>query len=118
MQMGIIGRKEDYGDYNIEYDVIVAGGGTSGIPAAIAAARAGARTLLVERLGTIGGQFNVSGPAGFTYAFLQNSKGQRDVGGFAWETYRRLFSEGHALPHFMPKVRAKSGYTFAYVDPE
>ncbi|MDR0518942.1 MAG: FAD-dependent oxidoreductase [Clostridiales Family XIII bacterium] len=116
--MGIVGRKEDYGDYGEVYDVIVAGGGTSGIPAAISAARAGAKVLLIERCGSIGGQFSISGPAGFCYAFLFNSKGQRDVGGFAWETYRRLFETGHALPHFMPKARAKSGYTFAYVDPD
>ena len=38
-----------------EYDVVVAGGGTSGTPAAIAAARGGARTLLVEYIHTLGG---------------------------------------------------------------
>ena len=37
------------------YDVIVAGGGPSGIAAAVAASRAGARTLLVERYGFLGG---------------------------------------------------------------
>ncbi|MCL1896255.1 MAG: FAD-dependent oxidoreductase [Clostridiales bacterium] len=116
--MGVVGRKEDYGDYNRLYDVIIAGGGTSGIPAAIAASRAGAKVLLVERTGCLGGQFSVSGPAGFCYAFFRNSRGQRDVGGFLWETYRRLFDSGHALPHFMPAVRANSGYTFAYVDPD
>ena len=108
----------EFGSYDKEYDVIVAGGGTSGIPAAISAARAGAKVLLIERLGTIGGQFNVSGPAGFTYAFLFNPKGQQDVGGFAWETYRRLFKAGNALAHFQPPSRAKGGYTFAYTDPE
>ena len=38
-----------------EYDVIVCGGGTSGLPAAIAAARTGARVAIVERYGFLGG---------------------------------------------------------------
>ena len=40
-----------YGDY----DVLVAGGGPSGLCAAVAAARNGARAALVERYGTLGG---------------------------------------------------------------
>lgn len=38
-----------------EVDVLVAGGGPAGIAAALAAAREGARTLLVERYGYLGG---------------------------------------------------------------
>ncbi len=38
-----------------EFDVCVAGGGSAGLAAAIAAARLGARTLLVERHGSLGG---------------------------------------------------------------
>jgi NADPH-dependent 2,4-dienoyl-CoA reductase/sulfur reductase-like enzyme len=38
-----------------EVDVLVAGGGPAGIAAALAAARQGARTLLVERYGYLGG---------------------------------------------------------------
>ena len=37
------------------FDVVVVGGGTSGAPAGIAAGRAGARTLIVEYLHTLGG---------------------------------------------------------------
>lgn len=38
-----------------EFDVVVAGGGTGGAPAAIAAARAGARVLVLESLHGLGG---------------------------------------------------------------
>ena len=37
------------------YDIIVAGGGPAGIAAAVAAARTGAKTLLIEAHGCLGG---------------------------------------------------------------
>lgn len=39
----------------VEYDVLVAGGGPAGVCAAVAAARDGARTLLIEATGALGG---------------------------------------------------------------
>lgn len=98
------------------YDVIVAGGGTSGVAAAIASARVGAKTLLVERLGVLGGQMNVSGPPGFAYAHLFNASGEQIIAGIIEETHKRLLSEGHALPHIRPDFRGQ--YTFSYVDPD
>ena len=41
------------------YQVIVAGGGPAGICAAVAAARQGSRTALVERYGVLGGNLTV-----------------------------------------------------------
>src|SRR5512138_2578043 len=43
-----------------EADVIVVGGGPAGLAAAIASARAGAKTLLVERFGYLGGTATAS----------------------------------------------------------
>ena len=99
-----------------EYDVVIAGGGTSGVAAAIASARTGANTLLVERLGAIGGQLNISGPPGFAYAHFFNMLGEQIIGGFMAETHARLLKEGHALPHIRPEWRGS--YSFSYVDPD
>ncbi len=104
--------------YQKKYDVIVCGGGTSGVAAAICAAREGAEVLLVERTGTLGGQMSLSGPPGFAYARLFNNKGERDVGGIVEETYQRLYRSGHALPHLRYTVREKAGYVFSYIDPD
>ena len=51
--------------YETKYDVVVCGGGTSGFAAAIASARGGAKTLLIEKTGVLGGQMSLSGPPGF-----------------------------------------------------
>jgi hypothetical protein len=99
-----------------EYDVVVVGGGTSGVSAAIASSRAGANTILIERLGTLGGQMNVSGPPGFAYAYMFNPRREQIIGGIMEETHSRLLKEGHALPHTTPDFRI--GYSFSLVDPD
>ena len=43
------------------YDVVVCGGGPAGFCAAVAAARTGANTALVERWGMLGGTMTVGG---------------------------------------------------------
>src|ERR1700758_2623086 len=48
-----------------EYEVAVLGGGPAGIAAAVAAARAGRRTLLVERYGFLGGMGTAAGVTNF-----------------------------------------------------
>ena len=98
------------------YYVVVVGGGTEGVSAAIASARAGASTLLIERLGALGGQMNVQGPPGFAYAHMFNPRGEQVIAGIVEETHNRLLKDGHALPHLKPQWRA--GYTFSYVDPD
>jgi ribulose 1,5-bisphosphate synthetase/thiazole synthase len=102
--------------YYGSYDVVVCGGGTSGVTAAVAAARTGAKTLLIERTGQLGGQMNFSGPPGFSFAYLFNAKHEQIVAGFAEETHKRLSEMGHALPHHLWDWR--SNYVFSYVDPD
>jgi hypothetical protein len=58
-----------------ECDVAVAGGGIAGVTAAIAAARAGARVLLVERFGVTGGNATV----GLVGSFCGETAGQGAV---------------------------------------
>src|SRR6202045_1819654 len=48
-----------------EYEVAVLGGGPAGIAAAVAAARAGKRTLLIERYGFLGGMGTAAGVTNF-----------------------------------------------------
>src|ERR1700694_1352613 len=48
-----------------EYEVAVLGGGPAGIAASVAAARAGRRTLLIERYGFLGGMGTAAGVTNF-----------------------------------------------------
>ena len=50
-----------------ECDVLVAGGGTSGVPAALAAAESGAQTILVEQQDDVGGTHTVGGVGNYWF---------------------------------------------------
>jgi len=83
-----------------EVDVVVAGGGTAGVIAGIAAARNGARTLLVERQRCLGGQFT-AGSQGAWVGF--SDKKNRIVNGIAWEL-RDLLYERNAIVEADPET--------------
>jgi hypothetical protein len=68
------------------YDLAVAGGGPAGFTAALAAARNGARVVLVERYGFVGGCMCMPMPI----LGMASSEGEKLVGGLAAEFLDRL----------------------------
>ncbi len=78
---------------NDKFDLIVAGSGSSGSTAAIAAARAGARTLLIERYGFLGGT-STSVLDTFYGFYTPGTRSLKIVGGVADEVIATLRSFG------------------------
>jgi hypothetical protein len=63
------------------YDVVVCGGGTAGAIAGIAAARTGAKTLLLEQYGTLGGVLTL----GMSLKGVNDGEGRKALGGVGEE---------------------------------
>lgn len=76
-----------------EVDIIIVGGGPAGIGAAIAAARNGANTLLIERYGHLGGM--ATGGLVLLLGPFKDEKSQV-IGGIPLEIIQRLEKEGWA----------------------
>jgi FAD dependent oxidoreductase len=100
-----------------EYDVAVLGGGPAGIAAAVAAARAGRRTLLVERYGFLGGMGTAAGVTNFC-GLHANVFGEmrRVVQGVASDLLSRIDRLGGLnAPHLvLGKIFAQAYDTAAY----
>lgn len=78
------------------YDLVVAGGGPGGAAAAICAARLGAKVLLIEATGCLGGM----GTSGLVTAFNPMANGERMlVGGLMREIVTALHARGFLAPH-------------------
>jgi len=67
------------------YDVVVVGGGTAGAIAGIAAARSGAKTLLVEKFGSLGGIVTL----GMSFKGVHDGEGYKALGGIGEELIER-----------------------------
>jgi hypothetical protein len=100
-----------------EYEVAVLGGGPAGIAAAVAAARAGRRTLLIERYGFLGGMGTAAGVTNFC-GLHANVYGEmhRVVQGVASELLDRIDRlDGLNAPHLiLGKILAQAYDTAAY----
>ena len=82
--------------YLAKYDVVVCGAGCAGFPAAVAAARGGAKTLLLERAQMVGGTSTGGMVGPFMISF--DGKGERQiVKGIFDELIGRLEAKGGAI---------------------
>lgn len=93
------------------WDVIVAGGGPAGCAAATAAAREGARTLLVEATGVPGGM----GTAGLVPWFCGYGDGEKVIARGIAGRVREALAEG--MPHLKARME-ESALTPPAIDPE
>ena len=79
-------------------DVVVVGGGSAGICAAVQSGRAGAKTVLLESAHQVGGN-TTSG--GVNFPGLFHAWGKQVIAGIGWELVKETVAlEGGALPDF------------------
>ncbi len=108
--------REESREIPIRYraEVVVVGGGVAGVSAALAAARTGADTLLVERYGALGGNLTI----GLLEASMSfhDRKGTQIIAGIPEEIIQRLKAAGGTVGHVEDDV----GYcgTVTPYDPE
>lgn len=102
-----------------EYDVIVAGGGIAGVAAALASARAGAKTLLLEKESALGGLATLG--LIVIYLPLCDGRGTKMSGSIAEELLRISvkYGPGEIPPawldeHSTPEQRAEKRYRVQY----
>ena len=82
-------------DVVLETDILVVGSGPGGLAAALAAARAGARTALIDRNGCFGGNITQVGVEGFAWYRHEHTV---DCAGIGIEFETRAKAMGAAMP--------------------
>ncbi|MFR1778132.1 MAG: FAD-dependent oxidoreductase [Faecalibacterium prausnitzii] len=76
------------------YDVIVAGGGSAGVAAALGALKAGAKVLLIERGGSLGGQATNANVASYCGFYTRGENARQVVKGIGQEVLEKLKEVG------------------------
>jgi hypothetical protein len=104
-------------DKQLTCDVLVIGGGAAGVAAATAAGRAGARTILLERYGFLGGLASAAWVGTICGLYLRDTTGEKATpvaNGFAQEFASRLQTVSDAKP-----LRVDSGlWVLPYCPPD
>ena len=95
-----------------ETDVLVVGSGPGGLAAALASARAGARTALVDRHGCFGGNITQVGVEGFAWYRHEQTV---DCEGIGIEFEQRATAMGAAMPEPQSISHALDAEMFKYV---
>jgi ribulose 1,5-bisphosphate synthetase/thiazole synthase len=99
-------------DVVLETDVLVVGSGPGGLAAAIAAARAGARTALIDRNGCFGGNITQVGVEGFAWYRHEQTV---DCEGIGIEFEQRAKAMGAAMPEPQSLSHALEAEMFKWV---
>src|SRR5271166_6583831 len=96
----------------LETDVLVVGSGPGGLAAALAAARAGARTALIDRNGCFGGNITQVGVEGFAWYRHEHTV---DCEGIGIEFEERAKAMGASMPEPQSLSHALDAEMFKYV---
>ena len=99
-------------DVVLETDVLVVGSGPGGLAAALAAARAGARTALIDRNGCFGGNITQVGVEGFAWYRHERTV---DCEGIGIEFETRAAAMGAAMPEPQSLSHALDAEMFKWV---
>jgi ribulose 1,5-bisphosphate synthetase/thiazole synthase len=99
-------------DVVLETDVLVVGSGPGGLAAALAAARAGARTALIDRNGCFGGNITQVGVEGFAWYRHEQTV---DCEGIGIEFEERAKAMGAAMPEPQSLSHALDAEMFKWV---
>jgi ribulose 1,5-bisphosphate synthetase/thiazole synthase len=99
-------------DVILETEVLVVGSGPGGLAAALAAARAGAKTALIDRNGCFGGNITQVGVEGFAW---YRHEGTVDCEGIGIEFEERAKAMGAAMPEPQSLSHALDAEMFKWV---